>query len=111
MTENAFRTARLLKILGNPLRYKIIAALRGGPLCSSEIAVHARRPLHAVSRALTHLGLAGLVCYRTAGRSVVYSLKHDDIRSVLDRVESFVRAHELPAGSGMGCGRPAGNDQ
>jgi predicted transcriptional regulator len=97
MTENAFRTARLHKILGNPLRYRILCELIENPRTPSELARLTHRPIDAVSRNLTLLSLAGLVTYQTHGHCVVYSVKFEDLAAVLALAEAFTRAHNLPA--------------
>jgi len=97
MTEQEFRAARLLKILGNPLRFKICRALLLSPRTPSELALLVSRPLPAVSRALALLHLAGLVCYHSHGHGVLYHSKHaDDLETLLQFVELFVRRFELP---------------
>lgn len=97
MTEKDFRAARLLKILGNPLRYKICRALLRSPCTPTELSILVSRPLPAVSRALTLLNLAGLVCYHSHGHGVLYHPRHSaDLQSLLRGVERFVRRFELP---------------
>jgi DNA-binding transcriptional ArsR family regulator len=98
MIEQDYRAARLLKILGNPLRYKICRALLRAPRTPSELALLVRRPLPAVSRDLTLLNLAGLVRYHSYGHGVLYHPKHpDELEALLQLVERFVRQFELPA--------------
>jgi DNA-binding transcriptional ArsR family regulator len=106
MTENEFRTARLLKVLANPLRYKILKALLVSSRSPSELAELACRPLPAVSRALTLLNLSDLVSYRSQGYGVRYFLKHDDVACVFRSAESFVRRRDGPD-----CSRPGEGDR
>lgn len=96
MTEKAFRSARLFKVIGSPLRYKILVQLHQGPKTPGELAARCRRPLPAVSRALTQLGWAGLVSYKTVGRAPVYELKQTELVHLLDHGEFFVHRFELP---------------
>lgn len=97
MTETSFRSARLHKILGNPLRYRILLELFAGPRTPGQLASRVNRALDAVSRSLTILQLADLVSYRTVGRAPVYYPKHEELYAYLLGGEEFVRRFELPA--------------
>jgi len=91
MTEERFRAIRLFKILGNPLRSKILRELHQMPRTPTRLAQLVARPLPAVSRALGILHATGLVCYRTIGASVLYRLKSPEIIALLDLGETYVR--------------------
>lgn len=96
MIEEAFRATRLHKVLGNPLRTRILRALHEAPRTPTRLARLANRPLPAVSRALGILHADGLVDYRTVGTCVLYRLRHPEILALLDLAESFVRRFNLP---------------
>lgn len=96
MTEEHFRTVRLFKVLGNPLRYKILCELLDGPHPPSHLARAVRRPRPAVSRALGLLHWAGLVHTRTVGHHVIYRVRRPEIAALLDDGRSFIRRFELP---------------
>jgi DNA-binding transcriptional ArsR family regulator len=97
MTENTFRTIRLFKLVGNHLRFKILAELHLSPRSPGELALRTGRPLPAVSRALTLLNMAGLVSFHSSGHGVRYHLKHVEIAALLRHGELFIRRFELPA--------------
>ena len=97
MEEDKFRAIRLHKLLGNPLRVKILRALQEAPRTPTRLARLASRPLPAISRALGLLQADGLVGYRTVGPCVVYHLRFPEVLAVLDLAEAFVRRFNLPA--------------
>jgi DNA-binding transcriptional ArsR family regulator len=96
MTELDFRTARLFKVLGNPLRYKLLLELAREPRTPSELARLTRRCRPAVSRDLHLLHWAGIVHYRTCGHHVFYAVKHPEILRLLDTGRGFIHRFELP---------------
>ena len=102
MTERAFRTARLFKVLGNPLRYKILTALLDSPLTPSQLSHRTARRICDVSKALVLLHWAGLVCYRTVGHHVLYRVRHAEIAALLARGEALVDRCDALAGPAAG---------
>lgn len=96
MTETSFRTARLFKVLGNPLRYRILIELFRAPRTPGHLARLVHRPLPAVSRALTILHGVDLVAYRTVGPAPVYFPKHDEFLPYVLEGEGLVRRFALP---------------
>lgn len=79
------RLAALFKMLGDPTRARILAALRtAGELCVGDLAETIEVPESAVSHALRLLRTAGMVRNRRAGRVVYYSLDDDHVRRLLD---------------------------
>jgi DNA-binding transcriptional ArsR family regulator len=97
MLETKHRAVRLHRVLSNALRAKILDALEAGPRTPRQLALATHRLLPAVSRALSILALADLVENRTAGRAVLYRLKHPDVLGLLRHAEEFVRRFNLPA--------------
>jgi predicted transcriptional regulator len=91
MKEVEHKSVRLFKVLGNPLRRKILGVLLQAPAHPEEIARRTGRILTAVSRALGILASADLVAYRTQGHGVLYFIKRPDIESLLNLSEIFVR--------------------
>jgi hypothetical protein len=89
--EIEHKSVRLFKVLGNPLRRKILGVLLQTPAHPEEIARRTHRILTAVSRALGILASADLVAYRTAGHGILYSVKHPEIETLLRLAETFVR--------------------
>ena len=68
------RCAELLKALGEPLRLRIIDALRDGPMNVSELAARLESEVVTVSHHLGILRHAGLVERQRQGRFIVYRL-------------------------------------
>jgi DNA-binding transcriptional ArsR family regulator len=97
MHEIKHRAVRLHRVLGNPLRVKILDALAAGPLTPGRLAFATHRLLPAVSRALSILAQAELVENRTVGHAVLYRLKHPAILGLLRHAESVVQRFNLPA--------------
>lgn len=91
MTETAYRTARLFKILGNPLRYRILMALYRSPSTPAELSRIVCRPVYAVSRALGVLRLTDLVSYRTVGPAPRYFPKQEQLLTYILAGENFVQ--------------------
>ena len=67
--------AEQLKALGEPLRLRIVSALRAGPKSVSELAESLAVELVTVSHHLRILRSARLVQTKRKGRFILYSLK------------------------------------
>jgi len=91
MKEIEHKSVRLFKVLGNPLRRKILGVLLQSPAHPEQIARRTGRILTAISRALGILASADLVAYRTEGHGVLYSVKRPEIEALLELSEDFVR--------------------
>ena len=96
MIEERFRAIRLHKILGNPLRGKILRELHACPRTPTRLARLVNRPLPAISRALGILHVDGLIGYRSIGKYVLYHLRHPEVIALLELAEAFVRRFNLP---------------
>lgn len=96
MTELDFRTARLFRVLGNPLRYKLLRELAAVPRSPSELARLCHRSRPAVSRDLHLLHWAGLVDYRTHGPGVLYRLKQEEVLALFLYGRDLIVRHGLP---------------
>jgi len=79
MNELDYRATRILKALGNPLRYRILRALLQGPATPTELARALKRRLDAVSRNLGVLRNLDLVWYRPCVNRLVYRVKHGTV--------------------------------
>jgi predicted transcriptional regulator len=93
MTEVEHKSVRLFKVLGNPLRRKILGVLLQAPAHPEQIARQTNRILTAVSRALGILASADLVSYRTEGHGVLYFIKRPEIDALLEQAEAFVHCN------------------
>jgi hypothetical protein len=83
MNELDYRTTRILKALGNPLRYRILLRLLQEPATPTRLARELQRGLDAVSRNLAVLRSLDLVCYRPRSHHLVYGVKHGAVAPFL----------------------------
>jgi DNA-binding transcriptional ArsR family regulator len=81
------RLARLVqmhKSIGHPVRLRLLAMLRGGPLCVCQMTVVVKLAGSTVSEHLSDLRKAGVITERKEGRWVEYRLAGDEVeRQVL----------------------------
>jgi ArsR family transcriptional regulator, arsenate/arsenite/antimonite-responsive transcriptional repressor len=68
------RLVQIHKAIGHPVRLRLLAMLRGGPLCVCQMTVAVRLAASTVSEHLSGLRKAGLVAERKDGRWVEYRL-------------------------------------
>jgi ArsR family transcriptional regulator, arsenate/arsenite/antimonite-responsive transcriptional repressor len=73
------RLVDLHKALGHPLRLRLVAMLREGPLCVCQMTGVVRRAASTVSEHLSELRKAGAVQERKDGRWVEYRLADDPV--------------------------------
>jgi DNA-binding transcriptional ArsR family regulator len=69
----------LHKALGHPLRLRLLAMLRQGPLCVCQMTGVVRRAASTVSEHLSELRRAGAIQERKEGRWVEYRLSDDPV--------------------------------
>lgn len=87
--EQADRVAALLRLLGDPVRARILHALSiTGELCVGDIALALEIGESSVSYALRILRTAGLVQPRREGRMVYYRLTNGSTDAVLELFRS-----------------------
>jgi ArsR family transcriptional regulator, arsenate/arsenite/antimonite-responsive transcriptional repressor len=68
----------LLKVLAHPVRLRILALLRQGPLCVCQVTAILGIPTSTISEHLTELRRSGLLAERKEGRWVYYTLLPQD---------------------------------
>jgi DNA-binding transcriptional ArsR family regulator len=68
------RLVQVHKALGHPVRLRLLAALRTGPLCVCQMTVVVKLAASTVSEHLSELRRAGLLSLRKEGRWVEYRL-------------------------------------
>jgi len=91
----AGRAAELFRLLGDPTRVKILAALlEAGELCVCDLAEVVESPESTVSHALRLLRTAGVLRNRRAGRTVFYALHDEHVRLLLDLSLAHLRHEE-----------------
>ena len=92
--ERLSQRARMLKVMGDPNRQKILEILRKGEQCQCEIIPEINQSQPTVSR---HLGLmeeAGILASRKEGTKVFYATSHDGVYEVLDWIDKIVEQSE-----------------
>lgn len=76
--------ARLLKILGHPLRLKIVCGLLGEPASLSRIARSMDTPVSTVAQHLSVLRSGGVLSERRNGVEVIFSVADDRVPGILE---------------------------
>lgn len=81
------RLVQVHKAIGHPIRLRLLAALRSGPLCGCQMTVIVKLAPSTVSEHLSELRKAGLVTEKKDGRWVEYRLSDSVVRDgILDPV-------------------------
>lgn len=92
MLELPYRTTRILKALGNPLRYRILTLLAAESATPTELARALNRPRFVISRNLALLRALDLVWYHPRGPYLVYHAKYAAVQPLLHAAEHCARA-------------------
>jgi DNA-binding transcriptional ArsR family regulator len=82
---------RLLKILADPTRLRLVGALGAGPACVHELCAHLAMSQPAVSHQLRHLREAGVVRARRSGREMVYALASPGMLALIEQAAQLER--------------------
>lgn len=77
--------ADFFKIFGDPTRIRILQALFITEMCVCDIAATLGINRSAVSHQLKILRTANLVKFRKEGKSAIYSLSDDHVKTILDQ--------------------------
>jgi DNA-binding transcriptional ArsR family regulator len=92
MKTDAYKQkASIIKALGHPSRLAMVDALTGGERCVCELQALVGSDMSTVSKHLTVLKNAGIVCDRKQGLWVYYRLRTPCIIGFLDCVEAVLR--------------------
>ena len=87
MTTPLAHLVQVHKAIGHPVRLRLLAMLRSGPLCVCQMTVVVKLAASTVSEHLSELRKAGLVTERKEGRWVEYRLSDSALREgLLDSV-------------------------
>lgn len=78
-TEDIEAATTRLKLLADPTRFRILAALAKEELCVCDLAAVAGVNESTMSHQLRLLRAHGLAAYRKAGRMAYYRLANDDV--------------------------------
>jgi ArsR family transcriptional regulator len=85
--------AQMIRVLGHPVRLRIVEVLQKGERCVSEIQRELAAPQAVVSQQLARMRAAGIVRCRRDGVNVRYSINDDRVLRMLD----CLRHCEVPA--------------
>lgn len=83
--ETLYDLAELFKIFGDSTRIRILYVLFESEMCVYDIAQLLSMTQSAISHQLRLLKQARLVKFRREGRTVVYSLSDDHVRTIINQ--------------------------
>lgn len=85
------RLARMLKALGNPIRFQIVMTLAERQTCiTNEIVATTPLAQSTVSQHLKVLGEAGLIRGKVEGPATCYCLDPENIRWLKEQIERWL---------------------
>ncbi len=82
--EIVYDLADLFKLFSDSTRIRILTALFEGELCVSEIAQKLEMSQTAISHQLRVLKQNHLIKYRRQGKSMIYSLADDHVKTIIN---------------------------
>ena len=82
--------AKFVRGLGDPTRLRIVRYLLEGPRSVGEIVAHLSMPQNRVSNHLACLKCCGYVVTERRGRSVIYEIADERVRSILELTRLIV---------------------
>ncbi len=83
--ETLYELSDFFKIFGDSTRMSILFAIDGSPMCVCDIAALLGMTKSAVSHQLKILRQSDLVTYRKSGKNVIYSLKDEHVRDIIEK--------------------------
>lgn len=83
MLELPYRASRILRALGNPLRYRLLTRLLRSPATPGQLAEEFQRTIFVISRHLGVLRSLDLVCYIPKPPTYLYEAKYPSLQAVL----------------------------
>lgn len=83
--ELLYDLAELYKVFGDTTRIKILYVLFESEMCVCDIAQILNMSQSAISHQLRVLKKARLVSFRREGKTVVYSLSDNHVRTIIDQ--------------------------
>lgn len=95
--EHAEPVAQWFKILADPTRVRIVAALAQGERCVCDLAARLAMTPSALSHQLRTLRVQRIVTPRRVGTTIYYRVTDDHIRSILQMTLAHLADH-LPTG-------------
>jgi len=85
--------ARLLALLGQPTRLRLLYFLRDGEKCACEITPVMREDQSVISRHLIKLREMGILDWRKEGVSVYYRISEPRVFRILEMADDILRDH------------------
>ena len=82
---------KIFKALGHPIRIKIVRDLRKGPLCVCNINENVDFSQSNLSQHLKILKDAGILKSDKDGLKIMYSIKDEEVKNLLDIAEKIIR--------------------
>jgi len=83
--DELYDLAELFKVFGDSTRIRILFVLFGSEVCVCDLAETLNMTQSAVSHQLKILKQAKLVTGRREGKSVIYSLADEHVRTIIDQ--------------------------
>jgi ArsR family transcriptional regulator len=83
--DELYDLAELFKVFGDSTRIRILFVLFESEMCVCDLAEALRMTQSAISHQLRILKQAKLVTNRREGKSVIYSLADDHVRTIIDQ--------------------------
>ena len=91
VSSDKLRLAKMLKALGNPIRFQIVETLAERQMCiASEIVETTPLAQSTVSQHLKVLKEAGLIVGEIEGPATCYCLNPENIRWLKDQIEGWL---------------------
>ena len=85
------RLSELFRVFGDPTRIRILSVLDMSEMCVCHVAELLGLSISAVSHQLRVLRAAGLVSYRREGKTVIYALADDHVRTMIENGMDHIR--------------------
>ena len=82
---------RIYKALAHPIRIKIVRTLRDGPLCVCTLNENVEFSQSNLSQHLKILKEAGILQSEKEGIRILYSIKDDEVKNLLDVTEKIIK--------------------
>ena len=82
--EHFFDLAEFFSVIGDSTRIKILYLLFEGEMCVCDISAMLSMSMSAISHQLRVLKNSRLVKYRKVGKSVLYSLDDDHVKTIIN---------------------------
>ncbi|KLU64427.1 MULTISPECIES: metalloregulator ArsR/SmtB family transcription factor [Desulfosporosinus] len=86
-------SAKVLKALGHPIRYKIVKFLLDEPKCVCKLTEDVEFSQSNLSQHLKILKEAGLLVSERVGLNVHYRISNEKVKSIIKLTDDFAIAH------------------